>query len=143
MLERLLVVAVVVLVVTLVGRLASRRDGRVTPVASPADRVVLDRATQSRLGLDDTHRGPRAVLFGSPTCAPCVTVKGVLDEIRAERQDFAWSYVDTADHLDVADEHRIRRVPTLLVLDEQGAVIARSSGVPARQELLETLATAA
>jgi thiol-disulfide isomerase/thioredoxin len=131
-LTRLLLVAAVMLAVTTVGLVATRRDGRLVPVAgglSPA-------------GFDvDGQRGPRAILFGSATCAPCDTVKTLLREVESEQSDFAWTYVDAAERLDLANEHRVRRVPTLLVLDSAGTVVARTSGVPARDALRAALAT--
>ena len=77
------------------------------PVAVSADPLRVDRATQSRLGLEPVTSGPRAVLFGSATCSPCDTVRAVLDDIRGrEHPDLEWQYVDAADHLDVADDPR-------------------------------------
>lgn len=118
--------------------------GRGSAAAHDVGGDGLEPAVQARLGLDPALPGPRAVLFGSPTCSPCDTVKAVLDDVRSsERPDLQWSYVDAADHLDVADAQRIRRVPTLLVLDDAGEVVSRASGVPARGELLEALEKAA
>ncbi len=127
---RLALVVTLLATASLAGMLWNRRDGRVQLVTLPAGEVSL----ASRLGLDG-HVGTRAILFGSATCSPCDTVKSMLREVEAERDDFAWTYVDAAEHLDLADEHRVRRVPTLLVLDEDGSVRARTSGVPARDAL--------
>lgn len=130
LLLRVALVAVVILLATLAGRLWQRRDGRVAVTSSPTGR---DHRTG--LGLTTDHDGPQAVLFGSPTCAPCDTVKGLLREVEANHDGFRWQYVDAADRLDLADAHAVRRVPTLLVLDERGEIIARSSGVPHREDL--------
>ncbi len=111
-----------------------RRDGRVTVDATPDARDH-----RPGLGLTTEHHGPQAVLFGSPTCAPCDTVKGLLREVEAERDDFRWHYVDAADRLDLADEHAVRRVPTLLLLDHHGEIVARSAGVPQRSALTAAL----
>lgn len=133
LLLRLGVVLLVVLFVTLAGRVWQGRDGRVELAAGTG------RDDRAALGLRPDHDGPQAVLFGSPTCAPCDTVKGLLREVEAQRPDFRWHYVDAAARLDLADAHGIRRVPTLLVLDEHGAVVARSSGVPERGALAAAL----
>lgn len=79
------------------------------------------------------------MLFGSPTCAPCSAVKDVLARLAGERPGFTWTYVDAADHLEVVSTHRILRVPTLLVLDGRGRILARTSGVPRRQDLAGVL----
>lgn len=130
LLLRVALVALVVLLATLAGRVWQRRDGRVTAGPRPSGRDH-----RADLGLAPDHDGPQAVLFGSPTCAPCDTVKGLLREVAAAHDGFRWQYVDAADHLELADEHGVRRVPTLLVVDERGEIVARSSGVPQRDEL--------
>lgn len=133
LLLRLASVLLVVLAASVAGRVWQRRDGRVTT----ADGRGRDH--RAALGLATDHRGPQAVLFGSTTCAPCDTVKGILREVEAERGDFRWHYVDAAERLDLAQQHAVRRVPTLLVLDERGEIVARSAGVPERTALTAAL----
>lgn len=130
-------VLAVLLLATLAGRRWQQRDGRVV--------VGRDHGADGRvdhrpgLGLGTAHPGPQAVLFGTPTCAPCDTVKGLLTDVAGERADFRWHYVDAAARLDLADRHGVRRVPTLLVLDQQGTLVARASGVPDRAALAAAL----
>lgn len=133
LLLRIGLVLVVVLLTALAGRVWQRRDGRL------AVTVGSGRDHRPALGLTLDHEGPQAVLFGSTTCAPCDTVKGLLQEVASERDDFRWHYVDAADRLDLADEHAVRRVPTLLLLDHRGEIVARSSGVPERTALTTAL----
>jgi phosphohistidine swiveling domain-containing protein len=52
--------------------------------------------------------------------APCDTVKGVLGDLAEERDDFTWVYADAAEHLPIAEEHRVLRVPTLFVVARDG-----------------------
>lgn len=134
MLTRLVVVVVLVLVAWVVGRLVTRRDGE---VVSSDER--LSKTALASLGLPVVDVPHRAVLFGSPTCGPCDAVKRVLLQVEADRGDFTWRYVDTADHLDVADVLRIRRVPTLVVMDGQGQVRSRTSGIPTAADLHASL----
>lgn len=133
LLLRVALVLVVVLLTTLAGRVWQRRDGRIA--ATPDS----GRDHRPGLGLELDHQGPQAVLFGSATCAPCDTVKGLLAEVESERDDFRWHYVDAGDRLDLADQHAVRRVPTLLVLDHRGEIVARTSGVPERTALAAAL----
>lgn len=135
LLTRLALVAGLVVLTAVLGRLWQRRDGRIDRTARSTDEV--DRRPD--LELDVTHAGPQAVLFGSPTCRPCDQVKRLLDDVAADRPDFTWTYVDAADRLDLADAHDVRRVPTLLVLDDRGSLVARSSGVPDGDELRTTV----
>ena len=128
---RLLAVLAGIALTAAVGRLVAARRDRVRVVAGPASAVT---------GSDG---GPHALLFGSPTCAPCETVKVLLREVADERDDFRWEYVDAADDLERARTHGVRRVPTLLVRDAEGTVVARSGGVPGRAELAAAVALAA
>lgn len=130
MLIRLLVVLALVVLAWAVGRFVTRRDGKVVDVQ---DRLAQD--DLASLGLPVVDVPHRAVLFGSPTCGPCDAVKRVLLQVEADRGDFTWRYVDTADHLDVAERLGIRRVPTLVLMDGRGTVRARTSGVPSPADL--------
>ena len=135
MLLRLLIVLAVIGLVALAGAWWRARDGRVREGGD-------GRFTPEQLatvGLDGMPRSGGALLLGSPTCAPCTTVKGILGEVAAERTEFRWTYVDAADHMDIADAHHVMRVPTLFVLDGRGRILARTSGVPAKRDLLAVL----
>jgi hypothetical protein len=125
-------------VLTLAGRWWQRRDGRVT-TAAVDDRARLRAEQLADVGLDLHGASAGALLLGSPTCAPCTTVKRILTEVADQREGFRWSYADAADHLDIAEEHRVLRVPTLFLVDADGRILARTSGVPAQQELTDVL----
>lgn len=135
MLVRLLVVLAVIGLAALVGAWWRSRDGRVREGGD--GRFTADQL--DRVGLDAITRAGGALLLGSPTCAPCTTVRGILGEVADERSDFRWTYVDAADHMDIADAHRVMRVPTLFVLDSRGRILARTSGVPAKRDLVAVL----
>lgn len=135
MLERLVIVVVVIAVAALAGAWWRARDGRVRTVGD--GRFTPDQL--ARVGLADIPRDGAALLLGSPTCAPCTSVKAILREVADERAAFRWIDVDAADHLPIADAHRVMRVPTLFVLDRRGRILARTSGVPAKRDLLAVL----
>lgn len=135
MITRLVITLAIVAAATLFALWWQRRDGRVR-----TDKAGRFSADQFRaLGLEIEGADAVAILLGSPTCAPCVTVKQILGELAEERTDFRWSYADAADHLDIADAHHVMRVPTLFVLDPDGRILARTSGVPAKVDLRRVL----
>ncbi|MEX1162620.1 MAG: thioredoxin family protein [Nitriliruptor sp.] len=134
---RLLIVLAVVAAASLAGWWWNRRDGRVRTVADDAPRVSTDHLAAVGLDLDGAAAG--AVLLGSPTCTPCVAVERVLGELSADRPDFRWVKVDAADHLDLAEAHKVLRVPTLLVVDRDRRLVARTTGVPASADLAAVL----
>lgn len=145
---RLLLVIAGLAVVVAAGAWWQRRDGRLK-VTAPADAASTadtaderHRLTDEQLhavGLELTEATAGAVLLGSPTCAPCTVVKRILGEVADQRDGFRWVYADAADHLDLAREHRVLRVPTLFVVDGEGHILARTSGVPAQDDLTAVL----
>jgi thiol-disulfide isomerase/thioredoxin len=135
-LTRTLLVAAIVVAVLVVGWLWRRRDGAVEAAAGDAR---LDDEHLAAVGLDLSDAEAGAVLLGSPTCAPCDTVKGVLGDLAEERDGFKWVYADAAEHLRIAEEHRVLRVPTLFVVAPDGRILARTSGVPRHDDLLRVL----
>ncbi|MDP9022835.1 MAG: thioredoxin family protein [Actinomycetota bacterium] len=128
---RLAVVVAVVGAVALVGAWWRRREGQVRRPAGAG----FSRAELHEVGLDDESVAVRGLLLTSPTCAPCRTVKRVLTEVGDARPGFAWVAVDVAHHLDLARRHHVLRVPTLFLVDADGRVLARTSGVPAVRDI--------
>lgn len=135
MLLRLLIVVAIITVVAAIGAWWRARDGRMR--TGRDGRLSPEQLT--RVGLDRVADTGAALLLGSPTCAPCVTVRAVLAEVAAERPDFRWASHDAADHMSIVDAHRVMRVPTLFVVDRRGRILARTSGVPAKRDLLAVL----
>lgn len=136
-LVRAVLVVTGVLVLGVLAGYAKARQGRVTAGVQEA---ALTGNQLQELGLDLAGARAGAVLLGSPTCAPCVQVKAVLGELEREQAGFRWVDVDAADHLELVGELRIMRVPTLLLLDPSGRILAKVSGVPRAQALREVLA---
>jgi hypothetical protein len=132
---RLLVVVAIVVAAGAAGRWWRSRDGRVRD----GDGAAFSRDELDAVGLDVRGTDTVALLLGSPTCAPCVTVRRVLTDVTSDRPGFRWVYADAAEHLALAERHRVRRVPTLFVLDPRGRVLARTSGVPTHADLRRVL----
>ncbi|MFP4636577.1 MAG: thioredoxin family protein, partial [Nitriliruptoraceae bacterium] len=112
---------------------------RVREVASTEH---LDAVEFADVGLElgDTPAG--AVLLSSPGCAPCVQVRRVLTELGRRHPGFCWVEVAAADHLALTERLSVRRVPTVLVVDRAGRLLARAGGVPSLDALGEVVATA-
>lgn len=134
MVLRLAGVATLVLLVALAGRLWRARDGHLARTEDRVDPVHLE-----RLGLPTSPVGLVGVLLGAVTCAPCESAKRVLAEVAAARPAFSWRAVEAVDHPELVSAHRVLRVPTLLVIGPGGRLIARTSGVPRADELLELI----
>jgi thiol-disulfide isomerase/thioredoxin len=132
---RVVVVVGVIVVAVLAGRWWQRRDGAVRRSGDTA----LRRDHLDAVGLDLAGAQAGAVLLGSSTCTPCDSVKEVLGALEAERPGFRWVYADAAEHLDLTQTHRVLRIPTVLVLEPTGRIVARSSGIPQVDDLRRVL----
>ncbi|MEJ7218391.1 thioredoxin family protein [Staphylococcus gallinarum] len=53
------------------------------------------------------------LLFGSPTCMPCKTIKGILPSL-----EFEFEYVDVFEHPELAGEHLIMSTPTMIKFED-------------------------
>jgi thiol-disulfide isomerase/thioredoxin len=133
---RLVLVVGLIAVVTVAGRWWQRRDGE---VRAPEDGELITDQHLADLGLDLRDAEAGAVLLGSPHCSPCEAVKRVLGELAEHRPRFRWTAVDAALHLGLAEAHKVMRVPTLFLVDPDGRILARTSGIPRIDDLRQVL----
>ena len=104
--------------------------------SAPAD---SDRTlTADRLG---RGLGERATLvqFSSAFCQPCRVTRVVLADVAAKVDGVEHIELDAESHLDLVREIGILRTPTTLVLDREGRITARASGVPRKDQVLAAL----
>ncbi|MFE9689526.1 TlpA family protein disulfide reductase [Micromonospora sp. NPDC005806] len=132
---------VVVLVAVLAAATAfgwwrRRRDGRLRSVAP--DRVAPHRAALAALGV--RPGAVTLVQFSAPVCAPCRATRRVLEDVARRVDGVSLLEVGVAEHLDRARELDVWRTPTVLLVDRDGRIVQRASGVPARDDLLAALA---
>jgi thiol-disulfide isomerase/thioredoxin len=84
--------------------------------------------------------GPVTLLqFSSAFCAPCRAVRRVSSEVAGMLPGVQHVEVDAESHLDAVRALGIWRTPTLLVLDTDGRVVKRATGVPAKAQLIAVL----
>ncbi|AGZ40189.1 thioredoxin family protein [Actinoplanes friuliensis] len=97
----------------------------------------LDPALLKTLGVGPA---PATLLqFSSAFCAPCRALRRVSGEVVALLPDVQHVEVDAESHLDVVRALGIWRTPTLLVLDADGRVSKRATGVPGKAQLIAAL----
>lgn len=106
------------------------------------ERAVLDDRECAALGLDPAE--PAVILLASPTCARCPAAAAVIAEVvAAATTPVGWAQVDAGEHLALTRRLRVLRVPTTLVIDPSGGIVARTSEVPAGPWLQAAIDTAA
>ena len=88
--------------------------------------------------------GERATLvqFSSAFCAPCRATRVLLTDVAGKVDGVVAVDVDAESQLDLVRRLNIMRTPTVLVLDREGAVIQRASGLPRRENVLAALGEA-
>jgi len=97
----------------------------------------LDAALLTALGVEPA---PATLLqFSSAFCAPCRAVRRISSEVAALLPGVQHVEVDAESHLDAVRALGIWRTPTLLILDADGRVTRRATGVPAKPQLIAAL----
>jgi thiol-disulfide isomerase/thioredoxin len=153
----LIVVAAVLVLGTLAGWWWRRMDGRFSTVADPVS-APSSAAPQPPVpaGSDPSAAGQRIdpdllaklgvgpaqatlLQFSSAFCAPCRAVRRVSGEVAALLPGVRHVEVDAESHLAAVRALNIWRTPTLLVLDAEGRVVKRATGVPAKAQLIAVL----
>jgi len=117
-----------------------RRDGR------PDDVLEEDAAPPETLSAADIggELGERATLvhFSTAFCQPCRATRRVLADVAAMVPGVRHVEVDAESRLDLVRALGVVRTPTVLVLDADGRVVKRASGVPRKPDVVAALAAA-
>ena len=84
--------------------------------------------------------GERATLvqFSSAFCAPCRATRVLLADIASRTPGVVTIEIDAEERLEL----NILRTPTVLVLDAEGRVTRRASGLPRRDQVMAALGEA-
>jgi thiol-disulfide isomerase/thioredoxin len=110
-------------------------------VAAPLDASAagqrIDPALLARLGVEPAQA--TLLQFSSAFCAPCRAVRRVSGEVADLLPGVRHVEVDAESHLDAVRALGIWRTPTLLVLDAEGRVAKRATGVPGKAQLIAVL----
>ena len=86
--------------------------------------------------------GEKATLlqFSSSFCQPCRATKLLLGDIASKTPGVSHVEINAEEHLPLVRELGITRTPTTLILDKSGTIRGKASGLPKRDEVLESLA---
>src|SRR3954471_6871968 len=101
------------------------RNGALRAPARSGEGAVGPVAVLERLGVRPGDADLTVVQFSTAFCGPCRTTRARLQQLRATRPGLAHVDVDAESHLDAVRALDVRRTPTLLYLDRDGALIGR------------------
>ncbi|MGI8653104.1 MAG: TlpA family protein disulfide reductase [Geodermatophilaceae bacterium] len=128
------VIGLVVVLVLVAGFVILRRrfDGRLRAAVQP-ERSLAE------VGIALPADNVAVVQFSGEFCAICTPARTLVQRVLRDHPDIARIEVDVAEHLTAVRALDIRRTPTLLIVDEQGQVVHRSSGMPREAELRQAV----
>jgi thiol-disulfide isomerase/thioredoxin len=138
----LIALAAALLVATVLGVAMRRRAGQFRP-ASPAARAKTAGAlTEADLGAG-LGRQATLVQFSTAFCAPCRPTRQILAQVADTVDGVTHVEIDAAARMDLVQRLRINSTPTVLVLDPDGAIVKRATGLPRKADVIAALGTAA
>jgi thiol-disulfide isomerase/thioredoxin len=92
------------------------------------------------LHLDHDHPPQVTFLqFSSEFCQPCRVTNKVLEDITNSFPASCHIELDVVEHMDLVNTYGITRTPTTLIIDKEGTVHYRATGVPKKSELLSAV----
>ena len=122
------------------GRMRDTADGRPVPVADDDAEVGMDEEQGATLDERELGAplGARATLlqFSTAFCQPCRATRRILDEVAAMVEGVVHMEIDAEAHLDLVRRLDIRRTPTVLILDSDGVIRKRASGLPRKVDVI-------
>ncbi|WP_348652581.1 thioredoxin family protein [Streptomyces sp. WMMC500] len=94
--------------------------------------------------LDTAALGERATLvqFSSAFCRPCAATRRILADVAGMVEGVAYADVDAESHLGLVRRLGVERTPTVLVLDADGRVVRRATGLPRKADVIAALGAA-
>lgn len=132
------VVLAVALVVSVGVALGMRwKNGRFTHRGG-RDVGDRERLTPEQLGVSFGERATM-VQFSSAFCSPCRATRILLADIATKVDGVVAVDIDAEEHLELVRRLDVMRTPTVLILDAEGLVTTRASGLPRRDQVLSAL----
>ena len=139
----LIALAAALLAATVVGLVLRRRAGRFRPAppGTPEKTASTGTLTEADLGAG-LGRQATLVQFSTAFCAPCRPTRQILAQVADMVDGVTHVEIDAEDRLDLVRRLRINSTPTILVLDPDGAIVKRATGLPRKADVIAALGTA-
>jgi thioredoxin 1 len=76
----------------------------------------------------------KILYFSAAWCGPCRTLGPIMDSVAGE---VAWEKVDVDQNQELSMKYGIRNIPTLVLVDNDGNELNRSTGVMQKQQIID------
>jgi len=141
----LIALAAALLAATVVGLVLRRRAGRFRPGPPGTPEKTASAGTGALTEADlgaGLGRQATLVQFSTAFCAPCRPTREILAQVADMVDGVTHVEIDAEDRLDLVRRLRINSTPTILVLDPDGAIVKRATGLPRKADVIAALGTA-
>jgi hypothetical protein len=119
---------------TAFGSYRRRTDGRL----KRQSREPRERLRPADLGAQFGVRGT-LVQISTPFCQSCRRARRTLEEVAASIEGVGYVEVRAEDHCSLVRRLGVLRTPAVLLLDGDGCIVGRGSGMPDRTNVLDSV----
>ncbi|MFW6693274.1 thioredoxin family protein [Streptomyces sp. MAR4 CNX-425] len=103
---------------------------------------TAERLTAAELGARGLGERATLVQFSSAFCRPCAATRRILADVAGMVEGVTYVDVDAESHLGLVRRLAVERTPTVLVLDADGRVARRATGLPRKADVIAALGAA-
>jgi len=136
--DGLIGLAAALLVATVLGVAMRRRAGHFRPASPGTPAKPAGALTEADLGAG-LGRQATLVQFSTAFCAPCRPTRQILAQVADMVDGVTHVEIDAAARMDLVQRLRINSTPTVLVLDPDGAIVKRATGLPRKADVIAAL----
>jgi thiol-disulfide isomerase/thioredoxin len=125
----------VLVLATILGLVWRSRNGA---LRESTKETAVERMAAADLG---TELGERATLvqFSSAFCAPCRATRRILTDVAGLVEGVSHVEIDAESHLDLVRRLNVMRTPTVFILNADGTIVRRGSGLPRKADIVAAL----
>ena len=76
----------------------------------------------------------KILLFSAKWCGPCKQLAPIMESLQGE---INYEKVDVDSNTELSTKYGIRNIPTLILVDNNGNVIDKKTGIQSRQQILD------
>lgn len=76
----------------------------------------------------------KILYFSAAWCGPCKTLGPIMNSVSEEVN---WEKIDVDSNSELSVKYGIRNIPTLILIDDSGVELNRSTGVIQKQQIID------